>query len=44
MKGEAYLKHWATPNMYFHVNMVYAILRHNGVPLGKADYLLGPEA
>lgn len=44
MKGEAYLKHWATPNVYFHVNMAYAILRHNGVPLGKADYLLGPEA
>jgi uncharacterized protein len=44
LKGEAYLKHWATPNMYFHVNMAYAILRHNGVPLGKADYLVGVDS
>ena len=41
MKGEAYIKHWVTPNMYFHVTMAYAILRHNGVELGKTDYLLG---
>lgn len=41
MKGEAYLKHWVLPNMFFHVNMAYAILRHNGVELGKADYLAG---
>ena len=34
MKGEAYLKHWVTPNVYFHVTMAYAILRHNGVELG----------
>jgi hypothetical protein len=27
--------------MFFHVNMAYAILRHNGVELGKADYLAG---
>lgn len=41
MKGEDYLKTWALPNFYFHISMAYAILRHNGVPLGKADYLAG---
>ncbi|MBX3618474.1 MAG: DUF1993 domain-containing protein [Rhizobacter sp.] len=39
MKGEAYLKHYAMPNVYFHVTTAYALLRHNGVELGKADYL-----
>ncbi|MEY8874911.1 MAG: DUF1993 family protein [Leptothrix sp. (in: b-proteobacteria)] len=43
MKGEAYLKHWATPNVYFHVMTTYALLRHNGVGLGKLDYLLGAD-
>jgi hypothetical protein len=41
MAGEDYLKHWALPNVYFHVTTAYAILRHNGVEVGKADYLLG---
>lgn len=41
MKAEAYLKHWALPNFFFHVSMAYAILRHNGVELGKTDYLAG---
>jgi len=41
MKGEAYLKHWALPNFFFHVGMAYAILRNNGVELGKSDYLAG---
>ena len=44
MKGEAYLKHWVLPNFFFHVTMAYAILRHNGVDLGKADYLVGNKA
>jgi uncharacterized protein len=44
MKGEAYLKHWMLPNLFFHVTTAYAILRHNGVELGKADYLAGPQA
>ena len=44
MKGEAYLKHWALPNFFFHVSMAYAILRNNGVELGKADYLAGAKA
>jgi uncharacterized protein len=41
MKGEAYLKHFATPNFYFHVTTAYALLRHNGVELGKGDFLGG---
>jgi uncharacterized protein len=41
MKAEAYLKHWALPNFFFHITTAYVILRHNGVELGKADYLAG---
>ena len=41
MKGEAYLKNWVIPNLFFHITTAYAILRHNGVPVGKLDYLLG---
>jgi hypothetical protein len=41
MQGEAYLKHWALPNHFFHITTAYAILRHNGVNLGKTDYLMG---
>jgi hypothetical protein len=41
MKGEAYLKHYAMPNFYFHITTAYALLRHNGVELGKADFLAG---
>lgn len=44
MKAGDYLKLWTLPNMYFHVTMTYAILRHNGVDLGKRDYLLGSAA
>jgi uncharacterized protein len=44
MKGEDYLKHWALPNFYFHVTTAYALLRHNGVELGKMDYLAGAKA
>ncbi len=43
MKGEAYLEQWALPNFYFHITMAYAILRHNGVELGKSDYLVGSK-
>jgi hypothetical protein len=42
--AEAYLKHWMLPNLFFHVTTAYAILRHNGVELGKGDYLLGAGA
>ena len=44
MQGEAYLKHWMLPNMFFHVTTAYLILRHNGVNIGKRDYLLGSAA
>jgi hypothetical protein len=43
MQGEAYLKHWVLPNFYFHVTTAYALLRHNGVDLGKTDYLVGAD-
>ncbi|MFT3729077.1 MAG: DUF1993 domain-containing protein [Terricaulis sp.] len=38
--GIQYLQTWAMPNFYFHVTMAYAILRHNGVDLGKRDFLM----
>jgi len=38
MPGMQYLLHFAVPNFYFHVTTAYDILRHNGVPLGKADF------
>ncbi|HEX2531832.1 MAG TPA: DUF1993 domain-containing protein [Burkholderiaceae bacterium] len=41
-KGQAYLLHFALPNFYFHVVTAYAILRHNGVELGKPDSIIGP--
>ena len=41
LKGEAYLKHNVLPNFFFHVTTAYALLRHNGVELGKSDYLQG---
>jgi hypothetical protein len=44
MKAEAYLKHWALPNFFFHVTTAYAILRHSGVELGKKDFLAGAKA
>ncbi|WP_225583319.1 DUF1993 domain-containing protein [Pseudoxanthomonas sp. PXM02] len=37
--GRGYLFGFALPNLFFHVTTAYAILRHNGVPLGKVDYL-----
>lgn len=36
-----YLVRFATPNFYFHMTTAYDILRHNGVPLGKRDFLGG---
>ena len=37
--GKDYLNNFAMPNVYFHITTVYAILRHQGVPLGKPDFL-----
>jgi uncharacterized protein len=39
LKGLAYLRDFVLPNFYFHVTAVYAILRHNGVEIGKQDFL-----
>ena len=41
-KGLDYLLHFVLPNFYFHVTTIYAILRHNGVELGKQDFLGKP--
>ncbi|MCS3806935.1 hypothetical protein HNO92_004666 [Chromobacterium alkanivorans] len=39
--GQSYLLGFVLPNFYFHLTAAYAILRHNGVALGKMDYLGG---
>ncbi|HSE11839.1 MAG TPA: DUF1993 family protein [Rudaea sp.] len=39
LKGLNYLRDYVLPNMYFHVTTTYAILRHNGVELGKPDFI-----
>jgi hypothetical protein len=41
-KGMQYLLGHALPNFYFHVVTAYDILRHNGVEIGKRDYLANP--
>ena len=41
-KGLNYLRDYALPNMYFHITTTYAILRHNGVELGKPDFIGAP--
>ncbi len=38
-KGNVYLHQFALPNFYFHATAAYAILRHNGVEVGKRDFL-----
>jgi len=40
--GQDYLFKWVHPNVYFHVTTAYDILRHNGVELGKPDFLGKP--
>lgn len=39
MTGEQYVRDWALPQFYFHVMTAYAILRHQEVAIGKADYV-----
>lgn len=39
MTGPDYFVEHALPNFYFHLTTTYALLRHNGVPIGKRDYL-----
>ncbi|MEG4234677.1 DUF1993 domain-containing protein [Microcoleus sp. Pol11C3] len=42
-KGMPYLLYFILPNVYFHVTTAYAILRHNGVEVGKMDFLGKPS-
>jgi hypothetical protein len=39
MNGTQFLRDWGIPHFYFHVVTAYDILRHNGVDIGKRDYL-----
>ncbi|MES2324883.1 MAG: DUF1993 domain-containing protein [Pseudomonadota bacterium] len=38
-KGQVYLVHYALPHFYFHATTAYAILRHNGIDVGKKDFI-----
>jgi hypothetical protein len=38
-KGPSYLTDFVLPNFYFHISIAYALLRENGVEIGKRDYL-----
>jgi len=39
LSGQAYLANYGLPQFLFHVTTAYAILRHNGVPVGKRDFM-----
>ena len=39
LSGQAYLANYGLPQFFFHVTTAYAILRHNGVEIGKRDYM-----
>lgn len=39
LSGQAYLLSYGLPQFFFHVTTAYAILRHNGLPIGKRDYM-----
>jgi hypothetical protein len=39
LKGQQFLSHFALPNFYFHATTAHDILRHNGVEIGKRDFL-----
>jgi uncharacterized protein len=39
--GQPYLLNFVLPNLFFHMTVAYAILRHNGVDLGKKDFIGG---
>lgn len=38
-KGQVYLMHYALPHFFFHASTAYDILRHNGVEIGKKDFI-----
>jgi hypothetical protein len=39
LKGQQFLSHFAFPNFYFHAATAHGILRHNGVEIGKRDFM-----
>jgi len=39
LHGQAYLSNYGLPQFFFHVTTAYAVLRHNGVEVGKKDYM-----
>ena len=39
LSGQAYLANYGLPQFFFHVTTAYDILRHNGLPIGKRDYM-----
>jgi hypothetical protein len=39
LSGQAYLANYGTPQFFFHVTTAYGILRHNGIAIGKRDYM-----
>ncbi len=39
LSGHHYLVHYGLPQFFFHTTTAYAILRHNGIPVGKKDYM-----
>ena len=39
MRGHEYLTRFLLPDFYFHVAIAHGILRHNGLALGKSDYI-----
>ncbi|QWG22456.1 DUF1993 domain-containing protein [Bradyrhizobium sediminis] len=39
LKGQQFLSHYSLPNFYFHAATAHDILRHNGVEIGKRDFL-----
>jgi hypothetical protein len=39
LTGQAYLSNYGLPQFLFHVTTAYAILRHNGLPIGKRDFM-----
>ncbi len=39
LKALAYLQGFVMPNLYFHAATAYSLLRHNGVPIGKRDFI-----
>lgn len=39
LSGEAYLLHYGLPQFFFHVTTAFALLRHNGIEIGKRDYM-----